>query len=85
MPLFQLSVSSSGICQGSLTGFCSRRARGKGHRFQGQLASAPVADTLCGASGARSSGQPCLTDRVKDGEVLLTKALIFLSLLYAFY
>lgn len=51
-------------------------AKGKG---QGSRAG------LCGASGASISGQPCLADGVKDGEVLLTKALIFLSLLYAFY
>lgn len=74
-----------GLCQGFRTGSCCRRARGKGHRIQGQLAPVPAADPLSGASGADSSGQPCLTDRVKDGEVLLTKALIFLSLLYAFY
>lgn len=64
------------------------RSRGRGDggpRSLGQLARAPAADPPLGASGAGSSGQPCLTDRVKDGEVLLTKALIFLSLLYAFY
>lgn len=53
---------------------CSRRARvkGQGAGPQGE----PV---WC------RWRQPCLADRVRDGEVLLTKALIFLSLLYAFY
>lgn len=79
-----------GIYQGSQIGSCRRRARGKGQRAkgtdpQGQPAPTAAADTPRGASGASSSGQPGLTDRVKDGKVLLTKALIFLSLLYAFY
>lgn len=44
----------------------------KGQRTQlprGQLAPSPGADTLWGTSGASSSGQPSLTDRVKDGEM----------------
>lgn len=71
--------------QGSLTGSCSRRARGKGTAPRASWCLAPVADPLYGASGASSSGQPSLADGMKDGEGLLTKALIFLSLLYAFY
>lgn len=62
-----------------------QEGKGKGHRLQGQLAPGPPGRPLCGASGAGSSGQPCLADHVKDSEVLLTKALIFLFLLYAFY
>lgn len=66
-------------CQGSMTGSCSRKAWGKG------LAPGPSGRPLRGSPGTSCNGRPCLADGLKGGEVLLTKALIFLSLLCAFY
>lgn len=85
-PSLQPCVSSSGTSscrgEGGVSGSCPMRAR---VQVPGQLVPSSHGTRPRGTPGAGSGRLPCLAERVKDGEVSLRKALIFLSLLYAFY